>query len=130
MTRLFAKKNPFHSRSRRKKSARPALKLGEYSDCALRSQLRLEPLEERCLLTAVSFLDDDAGWQAEGPAPILNSSSAENISAGNPVSGAIQAVATHPTNPGIIWIPVSGMNYYLISNFYICYFCSNFVDYT
>ena len=35
---------------------------------------------------------------------MLSSSSAENISVGNPVSGAIQAVTTHPINPGIIWI--------------------------
>ena len=103
MTRLFAKRDSRRSCARRRKGTRKSPSLAQSTDCSLGSRLMLEPLEDRWLLSAASFLDEDAAWRAEGPAPIVYGSG-ENIPALQPVVGAIQAVATHPTNPGIIWI--------------------------
>ena len=103
MTRLFAKRDSRRSCARRRKGTRKSPSLAQSTDCSLGSRLMLEPLEDRWLLAASSFLDEDAAWKAEGPAPILYGSG-ENIPAQQPVVGAIQAVAAHPTNPGIIWV--------------------------
>jgi len=41
-------------------------------------------------------------WVAQGPAPILNGQT-EGIAGGH-VSGAIQAIVTHPSNADVVWI--------------------------
>ncbi len=43
-----------------------------------------------------------ASWQSAGPTGILGGQS-ENVP-GNPVSGAIQTLLTHPTNANIVWV--------------------------
>ncbi len=102
MTRLSTAKNSRHHRIRRGKGLQ-SKNLSEITAKRYRSQLTLETLEDRRLLAAASFLDDDAAWVAQGPAPILNGQG-EAIPAERPVVGAIQVVAAHPTNPRILWI--------------------------
>jgi hypothetical protein len=72
------------------------------SNLASRS-LAFEALENRHLLAVISFLDDNAPWTAEGPAPVLNGQG-DNIPAERPVVGAIQAVAADKTSPRILFV--------------------------
>ena len=90
-------------RSRRGSGHSRHRSLREIAIATLRPRLMLEALEDRRMLAAASFLDDDAAWVPQGPAPILNGQG-DAIPAERPVVGAIQAVVAHPTNPRIIWI--------------------------
>ena len=63
----------------------------------------IEPLENRQLLSTVSFLEDGVSWVAVGPAPILNGQ-AENVPTERPVVGAVQAIVADKTNPNIVFI--------------------------
>lgn len=57
-------------------------------------RLRFEPLEERALLA----------WVAQGPGPMNQGSNVDNVSPNNEVSGAVHAIAAHPTNADILYI--------------------------
>ena len=50
-----------------------------------------------------SFIVNDDGWAAMGPAPVTNAQ-VTNIVPNNEISGAIQGLATHPTNPDIAYV--------------------------
>ena len=104
MATYFRKSDSPKNRSRRRLRNNVAGQHSQIRSDAMRTQLLLEPLEDRRMLAVTSVLDDDAAWTAQGPAPILNDGSGEGIPAERPVSGAIQAVATHPSNAGIIWL--------------------------
>ena len=54
-----------------------------------------EVVEERCLLSSLS------PWVAQGPGPTI--SAQVNIPPNNPVNGAIQSIAAHPTNANIVY---------------------------
>lgn len=59
------------------------------------------------LPSAVSFIDA-ATWQEQGPFSIINNSNTI-VSPDNPVIGAVQMIASHPTNPAIAYLAsVSG----------------------
>ena len=53
------------------------------------------------MLTSVSVLDAGLDWQPQGPAPTLGGQS-ENVP-DNPVVGAVQTIAVHPSNNGLVW---------------------------
>lgn len=57
--------------------------------------LSLEPLEDRCMLAA---------WAPVGPASILGGQTAGLTDQDDPVSGAVQVVAPHPTDANILYI--------------------------
>jgi Ca2+-binding RTX toxin-like protein len=50
-----------------------------------------------------TFIVNDDGWVAAGPAPANNGQSL-NITPNGEISGAVQGIATHPTNPDIAYI--------------------------
>ena len=50
-----------------------------------------------------TFILNDDGWAAAGPAPV-NNAQVQNITPNNPIVGAIQALAVHPTNPDIMYV--------------------------
>ncbi len=50
-----------------------------------------------------TFILNDDGWQAAGPAPV-NNAQVTNITPNNPIVGAIEALAVHPTNPDIMYV--------------------------
>ncbi len=54
-----------------------------------------EPLEDRRLL---------ASWTPVGPAPILGGQTAGLVDQDDPVAGAVQVVAPHPTNANILYV--------------------------
>jgi len=56
----------------------------------------VEVVEERCLLSI------DSAWIAQGPGPTINAQVA--IPPTDPVNGAIQAIAAHPTNANIVYV--------------------------
>jgi photosystem II stability/assembly factor-like uncharacterized protein len=64
--------------------------------------LRLEPLEDRTLLSA---------WAAKGPAPILNAAPG-----GDPASGRIAAVAADPADLNTLYIAAAGGGVWKTSN--------------
>ncbi len=49
------------------------------------------------------FIVNDDGWAPAGPAPVINAQ-VTNVVPNNEISGAIQAVATHRTNPNIMYV--------------------------
>jgi hypothetical protein len=57
---------------------------------------RLEPLEDRALLTAA--------WTPVGPGALLNG----QTPGGQPVSGRLTALAADPTNPSVIYVAAAG----------------------
>jgi Ca2+-binding RTX toxin-like protein len=50
-----------------------------------------------------SFIVNDDGWAAVGPGPVVNAQ-VTNIVPNNEISGAVQGLATHPTNPDIAYV--------------------------
>lgn len=50
-----------------------------------------------------TFIVNDDGWAAAGPAPVINGQ-VTNLVPNNEISGAIQGLATHPTNPDIMYV--------------------------
>ena len=50
-----------------------------------------------------TFILNDDGWQAAGPAPV-NNAQVQNIVPNSPIVGAIEALAVHPTNPDIMYV--------------------------
>ena len=50
-----------------------------------------------------TFIVNDDGWAPAGPAPVINGQ-VTNITPNDEISGAIQAVAAHPTNPDIMYV--------------------------
>jgi Ca2+-binding RTX toxin-like protein len=48
------------------------------------------------------IVDDELGWVAQGPAPAINAQLA--VAPNDPINGAIQTVAAHPTNADIVYI--------------------------
>src|SRR5687767_134836 len=66
------------------------------------SSYRAEPLEQRLLLVAT--VSGIADWQSLGPSPI-NQGQVRGMDAQlNPVTGAVNAVAPHPTNPDVLYV--------------------------
>src|SRR5215471_17254733 len=61
----------------------------------VRPRLQVERLEDR--------LTPSTTWVEQGPGPILGSGLTEGMP-GNPVSGAVEAIAVHPTNPDIVYV--------------------------
>ena len=59
-----------------------------------------EPLEGRTLLAISTF--GIPSWLDQGPGPTLGGQ--VTLPGGDPVSGAIEAIAPHPTNPSIIYV--------------------------
>ncbi len=102
MSRLSATRS-FRQQRRRRGKGLQLRALRETVPKYLRARPVFEPLEDRRLLAVASFLDDDAAWVAEGPAPILGGSG-EQIPGERPVVGAIQSVVANPTNPRMLWI--------------------------
>ena len=52
---------------------------------------------------AETFIVNDDGWAAAGPAPVINGQ-VTNINPNNEISGAVQALAPHPTDPNIMYV--------------------------
>ncbi len=50
-----------------------------------------------------TFIVNDDGWAAAGPAPVTNGQ-VTNIVPNDEISGAVQGLATHPTNPDIAYV--------------------------
>ncbi len=65
-----------------------------------RGRLSFEPLEDRRLLSLSLFGVPD--WVEQGPGPTTGGQ--VNLGGGNPVSGAIEAVAPHPTDANTIYV--------------------------
>jgi hypothetical protein len=65
-------------------------------------RLRIEPLESRMLLAA-DFLAA-AEWVDQGPGTILGGNNVEIPALSNPQAGAVNAVATDPTNANRMFI--------------------------
>ncbi len=50
-----------------------------------------------------TFIVNDDGWAAMGPAPVTNAQ-VTNLNPNNEISGAVQGLAAHPTNPDIVYL--------------------------
>ena len=50
-----------------------------------------------------TFIVNDDGWAPAGPAPVRNGQ-VTNITPNNEIAGGIQGLATHPTNPNIMYV--------------------------
>ncbi len=50
-----------------------------------------------------TFILNDDGWSAAGPGPV-NNAQVQGISPNNEISGAIEALAVHPTNANIMYV--------------------------
>src|SRR5262245_45603367 len=62
----------------------------------------LERLEER--LAPTITLSGVPDWAEQGPGPIFGNPNVVNIGQKNAVSGAVEAIASHPTNADIVYI--------------------------
>src|SRR5438270_517666 len=60
-----------------------------------------EPLERRLLFIATTGIAD---WVSDGPSPTNQGQVRGLDSQFNPVSGAVAALAPHPTNPDVLYI--------------------------
>lgn len=87
--------------------------LGRIDDLAqLRRQLaktqrarpRLEQLEDRTLPTARILVSGIPDWVEQGPGPIHGGQVVGMAPQNNPVVGAVEAIAVHPSDPNIIYI--------------------------
>src|SRR5262249_6193190 len=90
---------------RRSKRLRSALR---FPRRFARNWLRLMRLEERVApaITAVIQGQPTNPWSFAGPGPTINGQSNATIEASrpNPITGAINAVVVHPTNPRIAYV--------------------------
>ncbi len=66
-----------------------------------RRRLGFEALEDRCLLS-ITLTGGQVLWEEQGPGTITGGQ-VEGL-AGNAVSGAIQAIVTHPDEPGTVYV--------------------------
>src|SRR5437868_1866099 len=67
-------------------------------------RIKVEQLENRVMLSVtVTGVPD---WLEQGPGPITGSMVTGIPN--QPVTGAVSAIATHPTNANIIWVGTSG----------------------
>ena len=86
----FTRRNEGPGRARRRGSrARPA------------TRFACEPLERRMLLSITTTGIHD--WLTQGPAPILGGG-VNNIPGGNPVTGAVDAIAGHANEPNVLYV--------------------------
>jgi hypothetical protein len=65
-------------------------------------RLEIEELENRTLLS--TSLPSIPNWMEQGPGPILSNVNVVNLGQNNAVSGAVEAIAAHPTNPNIVYV--------------------------
>ena len=63
-------------------------------------RLRVDQLEDRTVPTVTLFGIPD--WTAQGPGPTTGGQ--VNLGGGDPVSGAIEAIATHPTDANTVYV--------------------------
>lgn len=69
---------------------------------ARRNKAHFENLESRLLLSAELLGIPD--WIEQGPGPAINGQVSGLMPGPNPVVGAIEAIAAHPTNPNVIYV--------------------------
>ncbi|HEY4760331.1 MAG TPA: hypothetical protein VIH42_07120, partial [Thermoguttaceae bacterium] len=80
-----------------------------------RRPLRFEPLEDRRLLAITSLLGLPA-WTEQGPSQIRDGQVEGLTAQNNPVAGAIEAIAAHPSNVDIVYIAASNGGIWKTSN--------------
>jgi hypothetical protein len=81
-------------------AARKAARNAQLLEMALRPVI--EQLEARCLLSHDPVNVPD--WAPLAPGPLRNGQVEGMAAQGNPVTGAVEAVAPHPKNPNILFI--------------------------
>ncbi len=79
-----------------------------------RPRFRFEILEDRTLLAASIIRPGIPDWTERGPGPIQNGQ-VEGLT-NNPVTGAIEAIAAHPTNANIVYIGATNGGVWKTSN--------------
>ena len=79
-----------------------------------RRTLRLEHLEDRRLLSA--FREGIPDWVDRGPGPILQGQVQGLVLSGNPVAGAVNAIAAHPTDANTLFVGTVGGGVWLTHN--------------